>query len=132
MQLYPFFLYLYCYPLLNAWRKDIEKYSVGVKIHYFKCRKGDFYARKQLAISNISNTPQKKRQGVGASLSVLLYFLYPYKLISDSYPNKYKRDVLAGIIITQRYVIRVTRREHPCIFMKHEDFGDHELHCVQK
>ena len=53
-------------------------------------------------------------------------------MIYDRYPNKDKSDALGGLIITQRYVIRVTRREQLYIFMKHEDFGDHELHCVQR
>ena len=83
-------------------------------------------------MSDISNTPRKKIQGVGASCSVLPQYLQPSKLIYDRYPNKDKRDVIGGIIITQRDVIRVTRREQLCIFMKHEDFGDHELHCIQK
>ena len=35
-------------------------------------------------------------------------------------------------MITWRDIIRVTRREQLYILMKHEDFGDHELHCVHK
>ena len=53
-------------------------------------------------------------------------------MIYDRYHNKDKRDEIGGIIITRRDVIRVTRREQLCIFMKDEDFEDHELHCVQK
>ena len=53
-------------------------------------------------------------------------------LVSDRYPNKYKCDALGGLVITRIDVIRVTRREQLRIFMEHEDFGDHELHCVQK
>ena len=53
-------------------------------------------------------------------------------MISDIFINKDKRDALGGIIINRRDVIRVTRREHICIFIKHEDFGDHEFHSVQK
>ena len=68
------------------------------------------------------NAPQKKRQGVGASLSVLLCYLHPVKLVFDRYPNKDKRDALGGILITPRDVIRVTSREQLYIFMKHEDF----------
>ena len=40
--------------------------------------------------------------------------------------------MLSGIIITQRDVIIVTRREKLFIFMKHEEFGYHELHLVKK
>ena len=83
-------------------------------------------------MSNISNAPRKNRRGVGASCSVLLIYLQPAKLIHDSHTNKYKRDFLSGIIITQRDVIRVTRREQLCILMKHEEFRDHKLHWVQK
>ena len=78
------------------------------------------------------NAPQKKRQGVGASCSVLIHYLYLAKLISGMYPNKSKCDALGGIIITQREVVRVTRREQLYIFMKHKDFGYNELHCVQR
>ena len=83
-------------------------------------------------MSNISNAPQIKRKGVGASCSVLLCYLHPSKLIPDRYPNKDKHDALDGIIITRRDVIRVIRREQLCILMKYEDFGDHKLHCIQK
>ena len=90
------------------------------------------FTLQKLAMSNILNAPQKKRRGVGASCSVLLRYLLPAKLISNRYPNKDKRDALGGLIITQRDIIRVTRREQLYIFMKHEDFGDHELNSVQK
>ena len=40
--------------------------------------------------------------------------------------------MLGGIVIIHIYVIRVTKMEHLCIFMKHEDFGYQELHCIQK
>ena len=40
--------------------------------------------------------------------------------------------MLGGIIITQIEVITVNRREQVCIFIKHEDFGDHGLYCVQR
>ena len=40
--------------------------------------------------------------------------------------------MLSGNIITQRDVIIVTRRGKLFIFMKHEEFGYHELHFVQK
>ena len=53
-------------------------------------------------------------------------------MISDRYPNKDNRDALGGIIITWIDVIRVTRREQLCIFIKHEDFEEHKLHSVQK
>ena len=53
-------------------------------------------------------------------------------MVSDRYYNKYKLGALSGIVITQIEVITVTRIEQLYIFMKHEDFGDHELHCVQK
>ena len=49
-------------------------------------------------------------------------------MIYDKYPNKEKCDALGGIIIDQRDGIRVTRREHLCIFIKHKDFGDHEFY----
>ena len=62
---------------------------------------------------------------------VLLCHLHPVRLIYDSYPKKYKIDVLGGIIITWIKVTAVNRREYLCIFMKYEDFGDHELHCIQ-
>ena len=91
-----------------------------------------FMLERKLAMLHISNAPQKKRQGVGDSCSVLLHYIQPAKLISDSYPNKDTRDVICGTIITRRDVIRVTRREQLCIFMKHEDFGDHKLHSFQK
>ena len=68
----------------------------------------------------------------GVSVSVLLCYLHPSKLISDRYPNKDNIDALSGPIVTPRDVIRVTRREQLCIFMKHEEFGDHELYSVQK
>ena len=40
--------------------------------------------------------------------------------------------MIGGIIITWREVIPVTRREQLCIFMKHENFGDHALYYVQR
>ena len=83
-------------------------------------------------MSNFWNTPQKQRQGFGASCSVLLCYLHPSKLIYDRYPNKENRDTLVGIMITQIDIIRVDRREQLCIFMKHKDSGYHELKCIQK
>ena len=47
------------------------------------------------------------------------------------YPNKDKRDVIGGLIINWREVITVTRREQLCIFMKYEDFLDHDMYCVK-
>ena len=80
---------------------------------------------KELAMSNASNDPPKKRWGVGPSCSVLLRYLQQTKLIADRYPNKDKRDAHGGIIITRREVISVTRREQLYIFIKHEDFVYH-------
>ena len=56
----------------------------------------------------------------------------PSLFISYSYPNKEKRDAPSGIVITCREVIRVLRREKLYIFMKHVDFEEHKLHCVQR
>ena len=81
---------------------------------------------------NISNAQRKKRRCIGASCSSHLSYLHPAKLIYNRYTNKDKLDALGGIIINLRYVIRVTRREQLCIVLKHENFGDHELHCIQK
>ena len=47
MRLYPFFMYLYCFPFWTPIQKGIEKYAIGVKIHHFRCSKGGFYAWKQ-------------------------------------------------------------------------------------
>ena len=44
-----------------------EKYSVGAKIHYFRCSKGDFYTKKELVMSNFSDALQKNRWVIGAS-----------------------------------------------------------------
>ena len=85
------------------------------------------FTLKKLAMSNVSNAPQKKRWGIGASCSFFPRYLHQLSLIYDIYPNTGKRDVLSGIIIEQREVITVTIREKLCIFIKHEDFGDHEL-----
>ena len=112
-------------------QKVIENFCVGVNIHYFRCSKGDLYA-KILSMSNILNAPRKKRRDVGASWSVLLIYLHPAKFIYYRYPNKDKRDALGGIIITRRDIIRVNRWEQICIFFKRKDFGDHKLHWVQK
>ena len=90
-----------------------------------------FTLEKKLAMSKISNDPRKKRD-VGASCSSLLCYLHPAKFISGRYNKKEKGDALGGIVITQRYVIRVTRREQLYILMKCEDFRDHELHYVHK
>ena len=83
-------------------------------------------------MSNALNAPRKKRRGIGASCSVLIRYLYPSNLVSERYPNKDKCDALGGIIITKRDVRRFTRRGQLFIFMKHEDFKDKELHCVQR
>ena len=91
-----------------------------------------FTLEKKLAMLNMSNAQRKKRRCIGASCSARLSYLHPSKLIYDRYTNKEKLDALGGIIINLRYVIRVTRREQLCIVMKHENFGDHELHCIQK
>ena len=77
------------------------------------------------------NAPRKNRQGVGASCSVLIYYLQPDNLIAHRYPNKDKHDALSRIIIMRRDFKRVTRREQLYIFMKHEDLKDKALHCVQ-
>ena len=53
-------------------------------------------------------------------------------MIYDRYSNKDKHDATDAIVITQRYFIRVATREQLCIFMKYENFGDHELHYVHK
>ena len=81
--------------------------------------------KKELAISNVSDAPQKKRLGIGYLCSVLLRYLHPDKLFVDRYSNKDKLDVLGGIIITRRNITTVIIREQLCIFMKHESFGDH-------
>ena len=85
-----------------------------------------FTLEKMLAMSNVLEAMKKKRLCVGASCSFLLLCLRPVRLVSDRYPNKDKRGVLGGIIITQTEVITVTRRDQLCISMKYEDFGDHK------
>ena len=94
----------------------IEKCVLGVNIHFFSCSKGDFYAKNNLAMLNVLNAPQKKRQGIGASCSVLLFYLHPVKLISYWYPNKDNCSMIDGIIINHRGIIRVTIRDQPFIF----------------
>ena len=131
MQLYLLFLNLNWSPLLNARLKVHGKYSVVVNIYQFKCSKDDFYAGKKVSDVEHFERSVKKRRSVGASCSFLLRYLYPANEISGRYPNKDKCDALGGIIIGRRDNIRVIRRKHLCIFMKHEDFGDHELHSVQ-
>ena len=87
--------------------------------------------QKKLGMLNVLNA-KKKRRGIGASRSVLIRYLHPPKLIYGRYSNNEKHDYLSGIIITRIEVIRVTRRDHLCIFMQNEEFKDHELHCVQR
>ena len=53
-------------------------------------------------------------------------------MISDRYPNKEKRDVLGGLIITRIEVTTVNRRERLYIFTIHEEFGNHELHFIKR
>ena len=91
-----------------------------------------FTLEKMLAMSNVSENIQKNRRCVGASCSVPLLFLHPVRFIYDRYPKNDKLDVLGGIIVSRIEVITFNRRDQICIFMKHEDFGDHELHCVQR
>ena len=81
---------------------------------------------------NVSNYPRKKRQYSSASSLAFFRYLHPAKIFYDRHPNKEKHYALGAIIITQRYVIRVTRREQIYIFMKHKAFRDHELQCVHK
>ena len=69
-------------------------------------------------MSNVLNSLQKKRQGVGASFLVLLSYIHPAKLISERYINKEEHDALSGIIITQGEVKRVTIKDQLYIFMK--------------
>ena len=38
--------------------------------------------------------------------------------------------MLSGIIVTRIEVIKVNRREQFCISIKHEDFGNHDLHYI--
>ena len=83
-------------------------------------------------MSNVSKAPQKQRRCFGASYSVLLRFIHPAKLVYDRYPKKYKCDAPGGLIITQRDILRVARREQLCIFMKYKYFGDHALRYIQK
>ena len=90
----------------------------------------EIFTLKKLAMPNVAYAPRKKRQDASASCSVIFHYLHPSKLISDWYSKKYKRDALSGIIIARRDFIIVTRREQLYIFMKHQDLGDHELHCV--
>ena len=94
-------------------------------------QQGQFLRLEKLAILNVSKNPQKKRWGVGDSWLVILRWLHQEIFIADRYPNKDKYDSLSGIIITRREVIRFTRREQLCIFMQHEEFEDHMLHCVK-
>ena len=75
---------------------------------------------------------EKNRQVIGASWSVLIFCLNSDKLIYDKYPNKDKCYEFCGLVINQRDMIRVTRREQLYIFIKHKDFVDHDLHCIQK
>ena len=93
--------------------------GICVKIQYFRCSQGGFYAKKYLSVLNISSVPQKQRCAVGASYSVQICYLKPAKFIADMFSNKDKRDVLVEIIITRREVIIFTSREQLYIFMKH-------------
>ena len=131
MQLYPLFLNLGCYPLLNAHLKGIWKIFCRCQDTIcFRCGKAEFYNKKRLAMLNVSNAQRKKRWGVSASCSILLCYFHQVRLIFDRCPNKGNYDVLDGSIITRREVITVARREQLYIFMKHADFGDYEFHLV--
>ena len=129
MWLYPFFLNLDFYYLLDAFSKGHWKILLWVpRYNILGAARASFTLGKRLMMSNISNSHWKSRWGVGASLSLLLCYLHQVRLISDRYLNKEKRDMLGGINITQIEVITVTRREQLCIFMKNESFGDNYLH----
>ena len=92
-------------------QKGIGNFFVGVKIQYFRCSKGNFYARKKVSGVERFERSAKNRRNVGASCSVILRYLHPEKLIYERYSNKDKSDVIGGLIITQREVVTVTRRE---------------------
>ena len=58
-------------------------------------------------------------------------YIRPVKDVSGRYPNKYKRDAISGMAITHRGVKKVSRRDQMCIIMRHEDFRDREVYCVE-
>ena len=66
-------------------RNFIEKYFVGVKEHNFRFGKGEFYARKQLARSNVLKICKRRDE-----------ILIPYYQSSFATPTKL-RWFLSGI-----------------------------------
>ena len=72
------------------------------------------------------------QSAAGDSCLFLISYLHPYKFIAKIYTNRDKCYWLSGIINTNRYVRRFTRKDKIFIIMKYDYLEDKYLKCNKR
>ena len=76
--------------------------------------------------------PRKKKNGVGATCSVLIRFLHPRQQVVDRYPNASFSDRLDGLIAQRRILKKVSQKDQIVILFRHDNFPNLLVHTVER
>lgn len=74
----------------------------------------------------------KLRNGVGAVCRVKMKYLHPAKRVDDQYPNREDSGELDGLLVLRKDTKRVKKKDQGVVVMRHEDFPNEELYCVER
>ena len=75
---------------------------------------------------------RKKKNGVGATCSVLIRFLHPRIDVVTQYPNAKFVDRLEGLITQSREVRKLNHRDQTVIVFRHNDFPNKMVYCNER
>ena len=76
--------------------------------------------------------PRKKKNGVGATCSVLIRFLHPRMQIVTQFPNAKYVDRLEGLVSQSREIKKVNHRDQTVIVFRHDDFPNELVYCNER
>jgi len=75
---------------------------------------------------------QSKRLGVGAECSVLVKFIHPSRLVSQTIINPKNNQRLERLLAIREEKKKVHGKEMSCIIFRHDDFENIELYCIRR
>ena len=74
----------------------------------------------------------KLRHGVGSICEVLIKYLHSRPVVVAKYPNAAASQRLGGLLCIRQETKSVNHKQVMCYVFRHDQFEDHELHCLRR
>ena len=76
--------------------------------------------------------PHKKKNGIGATCSVLIQFLHPRIQVVTQFQNAKFVDCLEGLVSQSREIKKLNHRDQTVIVFCHNDFPNQFVYCNER